>query len=150
MQTYYAPNTTHIRFQNPSDRGRRIEKDEITAFYKLTLDTSDSDSCKAINVYGDHQAVNNKKGFAVESQQNQDDLRITKEYLTKELQLDQNPILKADMNLMHRIKKLCFKYKELWSGGENGASGRCKLFKFAIDLNGKSRPVKCKPRKLNP
>ena len=44
-----------------------IEKDEIIAYYKLTPHTQDPDSCKAINVYGDHQAVNNKKGFAVES-----------------------------------------------------------------------------------
>ena len=124
VQTYYAPNTTQIRFQNP-DRGRMIEKDEIIAFFKLTPDTSDSDSCKAINVYGDHQAVNNKKGFAVESQQKQDDLRIAKEYLTRELQPDQNHILKADTNLMNRIINLCFKFKKLWSGGENGAYGKC-------------------------
>ena len=114
-----------------------IEKNQIIAYYKLTPDTQDIDGCKAINVYGDHQAVNNKKGFAVESQQ-QNYLRFTKEYLTKELKLDPNPILKGDMKLMQRIKDSCFKYKKIWSSGENGAYGKCNLFKFSVDLNGQT------------
>ena len=35
VPTYYAPNTTQIRFINPSDRGKIIEKDEIIAYYKI-------------------------------------------------------------------------------------------------------------------
>ena len=34
--------------------------------------------------------------------------------------------------------------------GENGAYGKCNLFKFSVDLNGQTKPVKCKQRKLNP
>ena len=131
IQTYYAPNTKQIRYRNPSEKGGFLEKGEIIARFSLVPETKSQD-CKAINVFGSPQTVNNRQGFSIESQQRQDDLKITRYFPKRELQLDKNPILAKDKRLKDRILDLCFKHKYLWSGRENGAYGKCNLFKFKV------------------
>ena len=80
IQTFYAPNTKQTRYRNESERGRFIEKVEMVAQFSLVPETKGKDF-KAINVLCSHQTANNKQGFAIESQQIQDELKIIRDFL---------------------------------------------------------------------
>ena len=90
IQTFYAPKTKQIRYRNPSGRRIFLEKGEISAQFNLVSETKGQD-CKAINIFGSQQTVNNNEGFAIESQQRQDELMIRRDFLRRELQLNKNP-----------------------------------------------------------
>ena len=71
------------------------------------------------------------------------------EELIKELRLEEKELLKADPNLMEKVKELVREYTDIFSSPEV-AFGKTSLIEFEVHLEPGSKPVKAKVRPTNP
>ena len=118
-----------MRFVNPGEKGIQLGANVLLAYYSLLSDMATEDSVKAINTFG-NQAVNNRQGFVLESQQALSDTKLTRNSLKTQLRLADNKFLLSDKSLMSRVVDLSYKHRCVWSGPQNGAFSRCNLFKW--------------------